>query len=328
MNEFQDYIINLLPPHKMKKSGEYVFNCPTCYRTESRSDTKKRGHLSIDGDGFVYHCFNCHFATGWTIGQGISKNMKTFLSDLGCDFRQIREVRNIINKLNNTDGYTPQVKVEKRIFRDIPSDYKSILQSYKDGESSNTFTRIYDYLMTRNPRLLYYTNLMWKEGDEAFLIPCYENNKIVGYSLRSIHDSSKNKYIHFIPSGYIFNYDTLFDDKKYIILAEGALDALCVDGISFLTNSFPDDKLKRLYQVMGNKEIIVVPDQDNGGKLFVNELLKKNIKFSVSFPSWGCGIKDIEEATRKYGRLWVVDDILKHKESDKLKIQIKNKKGE
>lgn len=322
MNKVQEYIYNLLPP--VKRRGEWLcFCCPSCCRFgEKRQDQKHRGGIRFDGDGIVYNCFNCRFTWGWTPSFHMSKKMTMFLEDMGLNSTQFMELRKLI------DGYLDAEKVQKevqkpRIIRDIPSEYKSIKESLFNCDGSQTLAKVYSYISSRNERLLSWADLMWAEGRDNFLIPCYEFNKVVGYSLRSLDDNSDHKYIHYIPNGYIYNFDNLLKDRKYQIIVEGQTDALAIDGISLLSNVFTPEKLKRLMQYKGNSEIILVPDRDRAGMKLVHQLLNENLPFSVSFPTWEKGIKDVEEAVKKYGRLYTIYNIIKNRESDKNKIRIK-----
>lgn len=321
MNKVQEYIYNLLPPTK-RRNDWFCWNCPVCLRQgEARPDTKKRGGIRFDGDGIVYHCFNCHFSWGWTPTIPLTHKMKVFLEDMGVSNTQMREIRLLIEEYMNVSGQDFQPR--ERIIREIPSKYKSINQSILDGENSKSLNDVYSYIINRNKNLLEWSNLMWAEGENNFLIPCYENNRVVGYSLRRLNDYVSNKYIHFIPQGYIYNYDNLFKDRKYAILCEGQLCADSISGVSFLSNEITPDRLNRLLQIK-DKELIVVPDRDKSGKKVVEQILSNNLPFSVSFPNWQKGIKDIEENVRVQGRLYTLYDILKNKVSDKNKIKLKS----
>lgn len=325
MHPILEYIYNLLPPDKKQKAnGEISFNGVCCYRSE-KPDTKKRGGVKFFDDGFVYNCFNCKFSCGFTLGKFLSKKCVQFLRDCGSTSEQITTLFKMIDEYNSTVGTSTKNKelIKPRIIRDIPTEYKSIKESLYKGENSKTLKKIYTYISQRNERLLSWADLLWAEGRENFLIPCYEFNKIVGYSLRSIHDESEHKYIHYVPSGYIFNFDNLTKDRKYQIVVEGQTDALAINGLALLSNVFTPEKLKRLLEYKGNSEIILVPDRDKPGLKMIQQLLDENLPFSVSFPSWQKGIKDVEEAVKRYGRLYTIYDIIKNKESDKNKIKIK-----
>lgn len=325
MNKVQDYIYSLMPSDaKSRRNGWSYFNCPCCYHTEL-SDNKHRGNIKFDGEGIVYNCFNCKMTWGWSPNSYMSKKMSTWLKDVGATPQDIMKIKALIDEYNGVE-LDSQIEVKKRIIRDIPSGYNNIKQSIKDGVMSKTLDKVYRYLQNRNPRLLEYYDLMWKDGEESFLIPCYEYGNVVGYSIRSLNDYSKTKYMHYIPSGYIFNIDSMNDDRKFEIVVEGQMDAISLNCISILSNVFTDDKLKRLLQYKQDKEIILVPDRDKAGQKMVEQLINEKYPFSVSFPNWEYGIKDVEEAVIKYGRLYTLYQIINSRISDKLKIQIESKR--
>lgn len=322
MNKVQEYIYNLLPA--TKRRGEWLcFCCPSCCRFgERRQDQKHRGGIRFDGDGIVYNCFNCRFTWGWSPSFHMSRKMTMFLEDMGLSSSQFMELRKLIDEYLDKNVEIKE-KPKQRIIRTIPDEYKSVKQSLYEGVKSQTLANVFSYISSRNERLLTWEDLMWAEGRNNFLIPCKEFDKIVGYSLRSLDDTSDNKYIHYVPNGYLYNFDNLLKKRKYQIIVEGQTDALSIDGIALLSNVFTPEKLKRLMDYKGDSEIILVPDRDNAGMKLVEQVLKENLPFSISFPNWEKGIKDVEEAVKKYGRLYTIYDIIRNKESDKNKIKIK-----
>lgn len=323
MHPILDYIYELLPPDKKQKAnGEISFNGPCCYHVE-KPDTKHRGGLKFTENGFVYNCFNCKFSCGFTVGYHLSKKCVQFFKDCGATNEQMIKLYRMVDEFATNNNQQTKEVIKPRIIREIPSEYKSIKESLYNGEKSITLTRVYNYITQRNERLLSWTDLMWAEGRDNFLIPCYEFGKVVGYSLRSLNDKSESKYIHYIPSGYLFNFDNLTKNRKYNIIVEGQTDALSIDGIALLSNVFTPEKLKRLLEYKGDSEIILVPDRDKAGMKMVEQLLNENLPFSVAFPNWSKDIKDCEEAVKKYGRLYTIFSIINSKESDKNKIKIK-----
>lgn len=58
----------------------------------------------------------------------------------------------------------------------------------------------------------------------------------------------------------------------------------------------------------------------------VKQLLENDLPFSVAFPNWIKGIKDAEDAVKKYGRLYTIYSILTSKESNKDLIKMKSMK--
>lgn len=324
MHEILEYIYDLLPADKKQRSNGWIyFNCPSCYHTEN-SDSKKRGNILFTDDGFVYQCFNCKFKTGFHLGLSLNKKNLQWLDDLGATSEQIKTLKKMIKEYNdqcNDESSEQKIVYRPRTIRKIPEMYESINESLKNKVDSPTLTKVMNYIVQRNPHLLEWTDLMWAEGQNHFLIPCYEFGEVVGYTLRSLNDYAKNKYIHYTPEGYVHNFDSLLKERKYNILCEGDLDALAVDGIGILSSEFTPERLKRILTYNNGQELIVCPDRDKAGAKLVKQILDEDLPFSVSFPNWSRGIKDVEEATRKYGRLYTIYTIIGMREKDKQKIK-------
>lgn len=324
MHEILEYIYDLLPSNKRHRSnGWEYFNAPCCILTENQ-DTKKRGNAMFSEDSFTYNCFNCHYQTGFTLGQYLSKKCEQLLRLSGATDEQIKTLKKMIKEYNEeNDEETTEKKIvyRPRTIRKIPEMYESINESLKNKVDSPTLTKVMNYIVQRNPHLLEWTDLMWAEGQNHFLIPCYEFGEVVGYTLRSLDDYSKSKYIHYTPEGYVHNFDSLLKERKYNILCEGDLDALAVDGVGILSSEFTPERLKRILTYNNGQELIVCPDRDKAGAKLVKQILDEDLPFSVSFPNWSRGIKDVEEATRKYGRLYTIYTIIGMREKDKQKIR-------
>ena len=81
MNQFQEIIQNLMPsPHRRTPSGWISFNSVCCHRRGHRTDTRERGGIMFTDEGWNYHCFNCEFKAGWTLGHQLTKNTRSLLS--------------------------------------------------------------------------------------------------------------------------------------------------------------------------------------------------------------------------------------------------------
>ena len=319
-----EYIYNMLPPNKQRNNGWIYFNCPMCHYTEA-SDTKERGNILFFDDGFVYQCFNCKFKCGFTLGHHLSKNCYQFIKEI-ADPKELSTLIEMVNKYaeeHDSSGEYSKATI-KREFRDIPEGYKSIRESMANHEDNIYFQYALAYINDRCPRLLNWSDLMWKDNTTSFLIPCYENGRIVGYSLRSLDDNVHNKYMHFVPQGYVFNYDNLYLPRKYEIITEGQLDALSINCLSILSNEFTQDRLRRIMPFIEDKEIIVMPDRDKAGKKVVDQIINEDLPFSVAYPNWNYSIKDCFDAVKKYGRLYTIYSILTSKESDKGLIKMKS----
>jgi hypothetical protein len=324
MHEILEYIYDLLPSNKRHRSNGWEYFCGECCSETEMPDKKFRANVRFDEDGFVYNCFTCHYKTGLSLGQFLSKKCEHLLRLYGATNDQIKTLKKMIkeyNEQNNEETSEKKIVYRPRNIRKIPEMYESINKSIKEKVDSPTLTKVLNYIVQRNPHLLEWTDLMWAEGQNHFLIPCYEFGEVVGYTLRSLDDYSKNKYIHYTPEGYVHNFDSLLKERKYNILCEGDLDALAVDGIGILSSEFTPERLKRILTYNNGQELIVCPDRDKAGAKLVKQILDEDLPFSVSFPNWSRGIKDVEEATRKYGRLYTIYTIIGMREKDKQKIR-------
>ena len=86
MNDIQSALLALLPPKRKLTSGGWTsFNAPCCSHRGERQDDRLRGGVKVENDGFVYHCFNCGFAAGWTPGKLLSKNTKDLFKWIGMN---------------------------------------------------------------------------------------------------------------------------------------------------------------------------------------------------------------------------------------------------
>ena len=99
------------------------------------------------------------------------------------------------------------------------------------------------------------------------------------------------------------------------------LDAISVDGVAVLSN---DDKDQQAVQINAlRKNVIVVPDSDKAGADLVESAL--HYGWNVSFPDWPGDVKDVNQATRMYGKIYTMKKIMAGLETNKVKIEIKAK---
>jgi DNA primase len=74
------------------------------------------------------------------------------------------------------------------------------------------------------------------------------------------------------------------------------------------------------------REVIVVPDRDRPGAKMLKSAIENN--WSVSMPPWSDDIKDVADAVKTYGRLYVLATILHYKVHGEIKINLLKKKLE
>ena len=67
-----------------------------------------------------------------------------------------------------------------------------------------------------------------------------------------------------------------------------------------------------------------MPDRDQAGIKLAEQALE--FGWSVAFPDWDADVKDVNDAVKKYGRIYTLWSIVNSKESTSLKIQLRMKK--
>lgn len=319
MNSVQEAIKTVIPyKHKAASKGWISFNAPCCTHNGETPDTKGRGGLLFENDGVVYHCFNCGFKTGWHPGLHFGLKIRKLMQWMGMDEATIMRLqfdalRDLDAELVHKERIKEEVHFEPR---ELPADSKKLTLDHPDHVA---------YLTERGFSLNDYDwHVSPEEGyARRVIIPYTWQNKVVGYTARSIDSSGKGKYIQHIGSDYVFNMDAQKRDSKFVLVSEGPFDAIPLGGVAILTNEVNDRKAE-LIDTLG-REIIAVPDQDKSGGLLVDAALKYG--WSVAFPDWQPDIKDCADACLRYGRLYTLRSILSTKQASRLKIELLRKRN-
>jgi len=209
--------------------------------------------------------------------------------------------------------------------RPLPDECQSITKWIEQGCQEPELIAVIDYLLNRGMDYNWY-NWHWSAAPgfkDRVIIPFYDKGKIVGYTGRKIKDG-RPKYLTDAQSGYVFNIDAQTYNREYVIVTEGQFDAIGVDGVAIMTNEPNETQCARINAL--GKLVIVVPDKDKPGAKLVKAALDNG--WSVSLPPWEDHIKDAANAVEVYGRLYTLTTILHYRETNKIKIQLLQKKLE
>jgi DNA primase len=98
-------------------------------------------------------------------------------------------------------------------------------------------------------------------------------------------------------------------------------DALSINGLAVLHAEINDAQV-RLIRSLG-RDVVVVPDQDEAGMKLVDRAVE--LGWAVSMPVWPVGIKDVNDAVIRLGRLAALITIMQAKETSKIKIELRKK---
>ena len=327
MNQIQAALQTLLPGNRKLTSGGWIsFNAVCCHHRGDRPDTKKRGGVLFTPDGFTYHCFNCGFKAGWMPGKLLSGNTKLLFKWCGMGDTDISKLGLITLKFKDDQPQVKKAIVFELLEKQLPDECRSIEDWIKDGCQDEDFLNVVNYVITERKMGWNWYPWHWSAAPgfrDRVIIPFYDKGKIVGYTGRKIKDG-KPKYLTDAQSGYVFNMDQQTYDREYVIVTEGQFDAIAVDGVAIMTNEPNETQCARINAL--GKQVIVVPDKDKPGAKLVKAALDNG--WGVSLPPWEDHIKDAAKAAEVYGRLYTLTTILHYKETNKIKIQLLQKKLE
>ena len=314
-------LLSLVPGKKKKSSsGWHSFNAVCCQHRGHSADKRSRGGIKEENYTQIYHCFNCGFKCAVVPGKTLSRGARQLLSYLGVDKDQIDRYN--LESLQNRDllDLTHFHKKAKKIkFKTQPLPNAELL------DDKNYKHKIYiDYLAKRHVRFDEYPFMCMPDsvGRQRYgiIIPYTYKNKIVGHTTRFIDDHMP-KFINQQQEGYVFGIDLQKPEYNVCIVCEGIFDALSINGVALLHDNISETQSDLLNSL--NKRIIVVPDQDKTGLAICDRALE--LGYEVSLPNFETGVKDINDAVVKYGKVATLLSILQNATKSKIKIEIRRK---
>lgn len=330
MNNIQQSISDVLPSRRRSASkGWTVFNAPCCVHNGETPDLRSRGGILFTPEGgFTYHCFNCQFKTGWMPGSHLGYKVRSLLSWMGMPEDRIRLL--VFEAMRQIDTETVQKEFARKTVNfkpvEIPlSENLARLVAAGADQEEPKIARAVEYLTERGFSLDDY-DFRWSPETEhglnrRVIIPFLWQGKEIGYTARSINENSKLKYFNQFDSDYVFNTDAQTAERKFVLVSEGPLDALALDGVSPLTNTVNEQKAE-IIESLG-KQVITVPDRDHSGEQLINDALEYG--WAVSFPEWQPDIKDAAQAMQRYGKLYTLRSVLAGVETSALKIKLRTR---
>lgn len=326
MHWFQQLVSQSFNSGKISRKGWATRNCPCCIFRGETPDKRYRLGLRIDGHSVGMNCFNCGFKALWKPGERLSANFRMYFTAIGYSTESINEIN--FNLFKEADSNSEVIADEMRKFSitsweeiQFPECTLSISEWITLGYSEEKFISVVEYATARKLdgffNRLYYS--IDKDYENRIIIPYYYEGKLVGYTGReATHKNSPRKYINNNPLEFIYNLDHQKDYKrKFVILTEGIIDALLVDGITTFGNKISSAQINLINQL--NKDIIVLPDYDEAGEALVKIAIENNWK--VSLPNWK--YKDVAESVKHHGRIYTLRQILDSIEYKEFNISVK-----
>ena len=318
----------LLPRIKSSPSGWISFNAPCCQHRGHARDTRKRAGIMFS-EGVVYNCFNCKYTASWQPGRTLTEKFKTLCRWLGANDDEIKHLVFEALKTESLD-YEPEHFVEKVKFtkKDLPEATMTIAEWVNSAylpDISEDIGLVIDYIISRGFDPLD-DNFCWSPAPgfiDRVIIPFKYDGIVVGNTARKVKEG-RPKYLSDQHPFFVFNVDVQDPLNKYVFVCEGPFDALAVGGVALLTNEISQQQA-HIINGLG-KEVIVIPDQDKAGLALINQAV--DYDWSVAFPNWGEDVKDCADAVKKYGKLFVVVDIIETAQKGAIRLEMAKKMQE
>jgi hypothetical protein len=318
VDSIQTILLNLLPyKRKQTASGWISFNAVCCHHRGHAAEKKQRGGLRLDGEGFVYHCFNCGFKAGWQPGKQLSSNTQQLLSWLGLDATHIGHLKLLAMKSTHArivDGKLLDFTLEPR---ELPPQSNSIVQLLESGNYDTDLVDCAEYVLKRGLQMDWYP---WYWSSDAsyrrrLIVPFYYQGKTVGWTARKIDGGGKTRYLTTSQPGYVFNLDAQSPARAYVLVVEGQLDAVALDAVSVMGRTVNAVQAARINAL--GKQVVVVPDRDGDGADLIRAALQYG--WAISLPPWQSHVKDVADAQQSYGRCYTLWSIINHIETNPVK---------
>ncbi|EIZ86485.1 DNA primase [Methylobacterium sp. GXF4] len=327
---------HLVGKRRRRSSGFTDINCPMCVSRGESADRRYRCGVAPSADSVGINCFNCGFKTGWTRGRRLGRDLKEFLRAIGVpevELARLEAMAALMHRHTGSIGASPTALPPSSFpAAPLPSGARSIHDWLAEDCEEPDFLEVATYLLSRGDDVAKWPSYMWtpstKDGmNRRLILPFMHEGAIVGYSARAIDAEVQPRYLGSKPPDYLFNNAVLrLRSRKYIVLVEGAFDAIAIDGVGLLGSTLTDRQAAWLRST--GQTVIVVPDQDTAGGKLID--MAQRYGWSVAFPRtigsrpwWDGDVKDVAEATRRYGRLWTLRSILETATADERVIAVR-----
>ena len=309
-------VTSFLPSkRKQTASGWISFNAPCCIHRGDTQDRRQRGGIKPGPDGsWSYHCFNCGYTASFVLGRNLTFKARKLLEWMTVPQEEIERINLESLKHKSIEGLVSErqeivTRLQNIEFedKDLPANTQPLNEASEEYLHNRRILLDYPFMYKTMPR-------------PGIVIPFTHNNQVVGHTTRFMDDRTP-KYIQDIQPGYVFGTDLQKEDWQYVIVVEGVFDALSINGLAVLHAEI-NDAQARLIRSLG-RQVVVVPDQDEAGMRLVDRAVE--LGWAVSMPVWPAGIKDVNDAVIRLGRLGCLLTIMQARETSRIKIELRKK---
>jgi hypothetical protein len=300
-------------PSNPSAKGWYTVKCRVC------NDYKPRGAFKFEDAGITYNCFNCAHAAKFIPSEhnSVPDKMQTVFDAFNIpkeEFSALIFKGFMLRGTNSAEKTeTPSIPLKYNkltlpaFFRPLVTDgtgdvYDELACEYLQTERAIDPTS-YTFMLADKTDM---APKQWAKWKGRLIIPYYRNGDLIFYQGRDIIESDRERYM--MPTEtrdtVMFGYDQIYSHSdKPLYIQEGFFDAhLLGDSVAVFTNKLTEQQIEILNRCRRQK--VVIPDRKGKGYILANQGLENG--WSVSIPDVGESCKDINDAIKKYGRLYVL----------------------
>lgn len=309
-------------------------DCPMCLaRGEKTIDRRGRCGIKREASYILVNCFNCRFKSRFEQYREMSRSFQALLLNLGMPDNEVKKLRMWSIRVRDLQriGNEEPVYHGPPQFTDaaLPEGSQSLQQWDAEGCTEQDYLDVVSYLLARGEVATLATTYYWSPAAKErrrLIIPCIHHGRTVGWIGRAVDADNKRKYYNQTPGNFLFNADVLTHrERKYAFVVEGIFDALAIDGVAVMGAGLSEVQARWIKQ--SGKQPVVVPDLDEAGKKLVRHAIKHG--WHVALPHlrfagrkwWGDKIKDVDEAAKKCGKLFVLQSIVSTMTNDRVKLE-------
>ena len=281
-----------------------------------------RAGFKFEDDNVAFHCFNCATNAVYIPSEYayLSDKMKQILNDFGVPETEYQQV--VIENLAEYAGKSkPEVSIIQENIEPMEIPLPDEFYLLQDAPKNDNWAEVakwylleergvdpfsYPFMLSRKACLPH-----MKKWIGRIILPIYKDGRLIFYIGRDLVGNKLKKYESPAVSRdkILFGFDQLFinsDQPLYIV--EGLFDALAIDGVAIIGNEISDSMAKWINKSRRKK--VYIPDRFGDGLRAAKQALEYG--WFISTPDISEDCKDMNDAVKKYGKLYVLKTLAEH----------------
>lgn len=296
MSYVQDLILRYTNTTKISHSGFHNVRCPVC------NDYKIRAGFKFESDGIGYNCFNCATKFKYQYGSYCNDNMINILSSFGISKDELIQAVGK-DKIHYKSPYiiSKQQKIENV---ELPNNSFKLSEIYSFADKFEDVQNVINYLNKRKISFFDYDLYYSFALPNYFIIPYYQNKKIVYWNSRNIYKRHFLK-CNIAQDGFLFNRDNIFKQTGVLLITEGEINCLSLGtGVALGGSKITENIFSILNST--NREKIFIIDNDNSPTSYNIAQVMIEHGYGVTYLS---NFKDANDSIRERGKLLTLHEL-------------------